>query len=141
MSYVDSSKVIIAFVSSFWILHTFRKYYYFNLYIHLILVLSPTQSNKDWILEGISKWQNKIDAWFSGLLFAKLARKSLIFHISSNCAWGKSEKNSKYKIYLMKCIQKGKFWKWHNFFQKIFKNENKLKTKVSKLSIFKWAIF
>ena len=27
--------------------------------------------------------------------------------IIENCAWGKSVKNFKYKIYLMKCIQKG----------------------------------
>ena len=36
------------------------------------------------ILEWIPKWQNKIDAWFSGRLFSKMARKSWIFHISHN---------------------------------------------------------
>ena len=36
------------------------------------------------LLEWIPKWQNKIDAWFSGRLFSKMARKSWIFHISHN---------------------------------------------------------
>ena len=31
--------------------------------------------------------------------------------IIENCAWGKSGKNSKYKIYIIKCIEKGKFSK------------------------------
>ena len=42
--------------------------------------------------------------------------------ILENCAWGKSGKNSEYKIYLMKCTQKCKFLK-------IQHTENKLKSK------------
>ena len=39
---------------------------------------------EQYAVEWIPKWQNKIDAWFSGRLFSKMVRKSWIFHISHN---------------------------------------------------------
>ena len=47
----------------------------------------------DFLLDFSLKWPDKVEFSISVII--------------ENCAWGKSGKNAKYKIYLMKCIQKG----------------------------------
>ena len=59
------------------------RWYSVRYYEYPILASPVYHLNKD-IVEWIPKWQNKIDAWFSGRLFSKMARKSWIFHISHN---------------------------------------------------------
>ena len=51
----------------------------------------------DFLVDFSLKWTGKVEFSISVII--------------ENCAWGKSGKNSKYKIYLMKCIQKGEFSK------------------------------
>ena len=47
----------------------------------------------DFLVDFSLKWPEKVEFSISVII--------------ENCAWGKSVKNFKYKIYLMKCIQKG----------------------------------
>ena len=59
---------------------------------------SGFQNNKiklthDFLVDFSLKWPEKVEFSISVII--------------ENCAWGKSGKNSKYKNYLMKCIQKG----------------------------------
>ena len=73
---------------------------------------------KVYSLEWIPKWQNKIDAWFSGRLFSKMAIKCWIFHISHNRKLCMGQKWQKLKIQdlLNKVYPKGLIFKRTIFF-------------------------
>ena len=62
--------------------HLFSKYHHLN---HTVSRVGTGRGRgKVCLLEWIPKWQNKIDAWFSGRLLSKMVRKSWIFHKSHN---------------------------------------------------------
>ena len=66
-----------------------------------------------YLVEWIPKWQNKIDTWFSGRLFSKMARKSWIFHINHNRKLCMGQKWQKLQIQdlLSKVCPKGQIFK------------------------------